>query len=61
VMTGREWPDPVPVDQQERLGTTTLRDTEMPQIPATVRDVARRAAEATVQEVRERIFPYHGL
>lgn len=61
VMAGREWPDPLPEDQQERLGTATLRDRESPEIPATMREVARRFAEATVQEVRERIFPYHGL
>ena len=61
VMAGQEWPDAVPASHQERLGTTTLRDWEPPEFPTEMRDLARRFAEASVQEVRERIFPYHGL
>ena len=61
VMTGQEWPDALPADQQERLGTSKLRDEALPEIPEETRDVARRFAEATVQEVRERIFPRHAV
>ena len=60
VMTGQEWPDLLPAEQQERLGMSKLRDEAPPEIPEETREIARRFAEATVQEVRERIFPYHG-
>ena len=60
-MSGQDLPDQLPEDQQERLGTATLRDNESPQLPGGAQEMARRFAEGTVQEVRERIFPYHGL
>ncbi len=61
VMAGQEWPDAVPEAQWERLGTTKLRDEAPPGIPDHTREASRRFAEATVAEVRQRIFPYHGL
>ena len=61
VMTGQEWPDLLPADQQERLGMSKLRDEALPEIPEETRETARRFAEASVQEIRERIFLYHGV
>lgn len=61
VMTSQDWPDAVPDILQQRLGTATLRDGESPEFPTEMQDLARRFAEASVQEVRERIFSYHGL
>ncbi|MFH1141848.1 MAG: acetoin utilization protein AcuC, partial [Chloroflexota bacterium] len=61
VMLGQEWPDDVPEGQRERLGTAKLRDETPPKIPEYIRKASRRFAEATVQEVQQRIFPYHGL
>ena len=61
VMLGQEWPDAVPQEQQARLGTAKLRDESPPQIPDYNREASRRFAEATIQEVQQRIFPYHGL
>ncbi|MEE8443021.1 MAG: acetoin utilization protein AcuC [Dehalococcoidia bacterium] len=60
VMAGQEWPDQVP-GQPEHPGTTMFSDGEPPDIPANVRETVHRFAEASVQEVREQIFPYHGL
>ena len=61
VMSGREWPDDVLESQRERLGMSTLRDSHELEIPGETQEAAQRYAETTVQEVRERIFPYHGL
>ncbi len=61
VMLGQEWPDAVPEAQRERLGTAKLRDEASPEIPEATQEATRRFAEATVQEVQRRIFPYHGL
>ena len=61
VMADSEWPNEVPETQRERLGTATLRDVEIHGIPEEMRAATRRFAEATVLELRQRIFPYHGL
>ncbi|MDO8750171.1 MAG: acetoin utilization protein AcuC, partial [Dehalococcoidia bacterium] len=61
VMLGQDLPDAVPLAQRERLGTARLRDETPLNIPNYNKEASRRFAEATVQEVRQRIFPYHGL
>ncbi len=60
VMAGREWPNDVPEQQRQRLGTATMRDDETSAVPQEMAAV-RQYAEATVLELRRRVFPYHGL
>ncbi len=61
VMTGQQWPDALPLDQQKLLGSAVLRDSEEPAIPSGMQEATRRFAEDTTREVRARIFPYHGI
>ena len=61
VMCGAEWPDRIPLAAIERLGRNTLRDGEVPDIPANVRADARALAAESVSAVRDAVFPVHGL
>ena len=61
VMCGAEWPDRIPMAAIERLGRNTLRDGEVPDIPANVRADARALAAESVAAVRDAVFPVHGL
>ena len=61
VMCGAEWPDRIPMAAIERLGRNTLRDGEVPDIPANVRADARALAAESVGAVRDAVFPVHGL
>ena len=61
VMCGAEWPDRIPLAAIERLGRNTLRDGEVPDIPANVRADARALASESVSAVRDAVFPVHGL
>jgi acetoin utilization protein AcuC len=61
VMAGQDWPNEVPEQQRQRLGTATMRDQETPAIPQETQAAVWRYAEATVLELRRRVFPYHGL
>ena len=61
VMCGAEWPDRIPLAAIERLGRNTLRDGEVPDIPANVRADARALAAESVGAVRDAVFPVHGL
>ena len=61
VMLGKEWPDEIPQTYQDRYGLKVLRDPEGPEIDAGIADRARGFAREGVAEVKERIFPYHGL
>jgi acetoin utilization protein AcuC len=61
VMLGEEWPDTIPQDYQERYGLRILRDQESPAVELGVPEQARLTAEWSIREIRERIFPRHGL
>ena len=61
VMCGAEWPDRIPLAAIERLGRNTLRDGEVPDIPANVRADAKALAAESVGAVRDAVFPLHGL
>ena len=61
VMAEQEWPDRIPDSFARQHGVTQLRDTVTPEVPANVRQDARRYAEETLSQVKERIFPTHGL
>ena len=61
VMCGADWPDRIPTPAVERLGRTMLRDTEMPDIPAHIRADARALAAESVAEIKDAVFPAHGL
>jgi len=60
-MMGREWPDEIPSDFQERYGLKRLRDDEKPQVDARLKERARRFAEESVADVKRLVFPHHGL
>lgn len=61
VMVGREWPDEIPFDFQERYGLRKLRDDQEAGIDARLEKQARRFAEDSVAEVKRLVFPHHGL
>jgi len=61
VMVEQEWPDRIPESFARQHGVTQLRDTVIPEVPADVRQDARRYAEETLSQVKEHIFPTHGL
>ena len=61
VMVEREWPDALPNGQGSLHQVTTLRDSEGARGSPEEQETTRRFAEATVEEVRRRIFPLHGM
>ena len=61
VMLETEWPDQIPEAYRERYGLRALRDAEGPTVDGAVEVQALRFAEQTVDEIRRRIFPLHGL
>ena len=61
VMVEREWPDALPDGQRSLHRVTTLRDSEGARGSPEEQETTRRFAEATVEEVRRRIFPLHGM
>ena len=61
VMCGAEWPDRIPTAAIERLGRTTLRDTEIPDVPDHIRADARALAAESVAAIRDAVFQVHGL
>ena len=61
VMLEEQWPDEIPQDYQERYGLRTLRDPEGASVDPGVLAQARRVAEEQVQEIKDSIFPIHGL
>ena len=60
-MCGAEWPDRIPTPAIERLGRTTLRDTEIPDIPDHIRADARALVAESVAATKDAMFPVHGL
>ena len=61
VMLEVEWPDAIPDSFARKYGVTTLRDSTTPDAPQNVVRDGRRHAEETVAEVKETVFPVHGL
>ena len=61
VMCGTEWPDRIPTIAVERLGRTSLRDTEVPDIPQHIRADAKALAAESVAAIKDAVFPVHGL
>jgi len=61
-MSGREWPDEIPLQYKEKYGLEQLRDAEEPVVvPEDVRRQARSFAEKSVETVKQLIFPIHKL
>ena len=61
VMLDVEWPDEIPGSFAQQHGVGQLRDNLTPQVPADVRQEARRFAEESLVELKEKVFPAHGL
>ena len=61
VMLDVEWPDRIPETFAQQHGVRQLRDTVTPEVPADVRREARRYAEESTAELKEKVFPAHGL
>ena len=61
VMLDLEWPDRIPQGFAQQYGLSRLRDSATPEVPADVRQDARRFAQESVAEVKQRVFPIHGL
>ena len=60
-MAGIELPDAVPSEYVEKYGLKQLRDPEAPPVDAGMREQAQRNAEQSVEQVKQTIFPRHGL
>lgn len=61
VMAGRDWPDTIPAEQQEQLGTSHLRDRQPPSAQRENLEPARGFARDSVRQVQDLIFPYYNL
>ena len=61
VMAGKQWPDDIPEECREWLGTSKLRDTVDPVALDSLRQEAKVHAESTVVQIKSTIFPIHGL
>ena len=61
VMLDVQWPDDIPESFAQQYGVSQLRDSTAPEIPENVQRDARRYAEGSVAEVKEQVFPAHGL
>ena len=56
-----EWADQLPEACVQQHGSSTLRDTIIPEVPNDVRLEARRFAEESVARIKEQVFPVHSL
>ena len=61
VMLDVEWPDQLPGEIAQRLGTTDLRDTVNLEIADDVRRDARTFASESTAAIKREVFPVHGL
>ena len=61
IMLGEEWPDRIPPHFAGENQLSRLRDTVETEVPAEVRDDARRMAEESVAAIKRDVFPVHGL
>ena len=61
VMLGIDWPDQLPAAFSREHGAGRLRDEVSPELPGHVKVEASRYAEEAVAEIRQQIFPLHGL
>ena len=61
VMLGVEWPERIPDALADQYPTPNLRDDIALDLPAHVRQEARRYAEESVAAIKETIFGRHGL
>ena len=61
VMLEVDWPDRIPQSFAGEHGVQRLRDTGGPEVPRDALRQARDFAQENLAEVRERIFPTHGL
>ena len=61
VMLEVEWPDQIPEPFAQQHGVRQLRDTLTPEVPADVRQEAHRYAEESTEQLKEQVFPAHGI
>ena len=61
VMLGVEWPDQLPFGFAQEHGVGRLRDGISPQVPGDLKVDIRRHLEDTLGEIRQQVFPLHGL
>lgn len=60
-LRGISWPDTTPLEYQERYGVKRLRDEVKPELSEAQRQRALEFAQRGVQQIKELIFPLHGL
>ncbi|MDP7588558.1 MAG: acetoin utilization protein AcuC [SAR202 cluster bacterium] len=61
VMLDTEWPDQLPAAFAQEHGAGRLRDQLSPEIPPDIKTDIRRHLGDTVAQIRQQIFPLHGL
>ena len=60
-MLGVDWPDHLPSDFAREHGAGSLRDEVAPDVPSHVIVETKRHAEESVAQIRQLVFPIHGL
>lgn len=61
VMLDVDWPNQLPEAFVREHGAGRLRDETSPEVPGDMKVEIRRHLEDTVAEIRQLIFPLHGL
>ena len=61
IMLGVDWPDAIPAAWADQHNRRQLRDDVALEVPAEVRQEARRYAEESVAELKAAVFARHGL
>lgn len=62
VMCGMQWPDEIPEAFKDRLGAARLRDHRLDPVSLdSLKEDAQGYAEAVVAQIKDVIFPIHGL
>ncbi len=61
VMLDTDWPDQLPSAFAREHGAGRLRDEVSPEVPGHIKVEASRYVAETVAEIRQQIFPIHGL
>lgn len=61
LMMGKAWPEAIPLEYASRYGLKQLRDGAAPTQPREALERTRQFAAESVAQIRELVFPTHGL
>ena len=61
LMIERDWPDEIPAEYRGQYESAPLRDVDGPRLEGRQREEARAFAQQSVEEIKLKVFPIHGL